>query len=111
MIKYDEKGLITLEYLRHILKYNPDTGLWKWREYRASHVWYGDQAGFLENTGYVRIVIDYERYQAHVLAWFYMTGEWPKNKIDHENTISWDNRWENLREATNSQNGGNRSIN
>ena len=33
-----------------------------------------------------------------------MTGEWPTLKIDHKNNIRDDNRWENLREATQSQN-------
>lgn len=37
-----------------------------------------------------------------------MTGEWPKNQIDHINRIRDDDRWENLREATQSQNSYNR---
>ena len=36
-----------------------------------------------------------------------MTGKWPKNEIDHENTIKWDDRWVNLREASRSKNGCN----
>jgi hypothetical protein len=37
-----------------------------------------------------------------------MTGEWPKDQIDHINRIKDDDRWENLREATQSQNSFNR---
>lgn len=37
-----------------------------------------------------------------------MTGEWPKDQIDHINRIKDDDRWENLREATQSQNSYNR---
>ena len=48
---------------------------------------------------------------SHRLAWFYMTGEWPKNHIDHVNGLEGDNRWCNLREATNSENMLNRKMN
>jgi hypothetical protein len=37
-----------------------------------------------------------------------MTGEWPKNEIDHINGDSLDNRWINLREATHVDNATNR---
>lgn len=37
-----------------------------------------------------------------------MTGDWPKDQIDHINRIKSDDRWENLREATQSQNSYNR---
>jgi len=33
-----------------------------------------------------------------------MTGQWPKEYIDHKNRKRDDNRWCNLREATHSQN-------
>ncbi len=33
-----------------------------------------------------------------------MTGEWPKNKIDHEDLDKSNNRWLNLREATSTEN-------
>lgn len=40
-----------------------------------------------------------------------MTGEWPKGEVDHNNHESLDNRWDNLRDATHSQNQLNRKAN
>ena len=37
-----------------------------------------------------------------------MTGKWPEHQIDHINGIKDDNRFCNLREATNSQNNANK---
>lgn len=37
-----------------------------------------------------------------------MTGKWPTEQIDHKNHNGEDNRWENLREATHTQNMRNR---
>jgi len=39
-----------------------------------------------------------------------MTGAWPLDQIDHENGVHDDNRWSNLREATNTENQHNRGI-
>lgn len=48
---------------------------------------------------------------AHRLAWLYIYGEWPIDQLDHINRNTSDNRIENLREATQSQNNANRSAN
>ena len=39
-----------------------------------------------------------------------MTGEWPKELIDHRDGKTDNNKWENLREANNLQNMQNRKI-
>jgi hypothetical protein len=47
-------------------------------------------------------------YLAHRLAWAFVNGEFPKSDIDHVNGIKTDNRIENLRLATRSENQCNR---
>jgi len=99
--------LLTQEYLKQILSYNPDTGIWVWQKSLALQIKIGQQAGTILKSGYRHIRINYKHYKAYRLAWLYMTGEWPKEQIDHINGIKDDNRWCNLREATTQQNGWN----
>ncbi len=93
-------------YLKSILDYYPDTGIFIWR-YCPRSDFIGKVAGAVHHSGYTYITIIGKRYSAHRLAWFYMTGAWPEHEVDHINCIRNDNRWCNLREATPSQNMGN----
>ena len=70
----------------------------------------GNIVGNKNHDGYVRLKINYKSYQLHRLAWLYVYGEFPKNEIDHINGIRYDNRIENLREATSSENARNKNA-
>jgi hypothetical protein len=99
--------MLTQERLKELLTYDPATGVFRNRIDRG-HVKAGAVAGNTHSTKRYRYIsIDSRRYFAHRLAWLYMTGEWPKDQIDHINCIRDDNSWSNLREATNSQNHAN----
>lgn len=102
--------MLTAERLREVLSYDPDTGLLTWRQTLSRRAVAGKVAGSLDNNGYVVVRIDRRIYKAHRLAWFLTTGAWPKTTIDHVNGAPADNRWENLREATYSQNNANRGL-
>jgi hypothetical protein len=106
-MKTDRKAALPAERLREVLDYNPETGEFVWRMSNGKRAVAGQPAGGISRNGYVRISID-TRHYAHRLAWFYVHGVWPKGQIDHINGIRDDNRIENLREATASQNGQNR---
>lgn len=57
--------------------------------------------------GYVELSVDGDTYRAHPLAWFYVHGKWPSQKLDHRDLNKANNAISNLREATCSQNGAN----
>lgn len=63
----------------------------------------GDIAGRITEKGYVRVYVDGSPYAAHRLIWIMHYGESAK-EIDHINGIKSDNRIENLRSVTRSQN-------
>ncbi len=100
--------MLTLERLREVLKYDPETGAFTWLVARGGHAKAGTSAGCLK-SGYQFIKVDWVIYRSGRLAWFYMTGVWPTALIDHKDRNRLNNKWVNLREATPKQNQENRS--
>jgi hypothetical protein len=105
----DTQKPLTAERLREVVRYEQETGKFYWLKGNNQKN-AGDEAGSRENTGYIRVTIDGHRYVAHRLAWLYMTESWPVDRIDHRNRTRDDNRWENLRQATDSQNKANQKA-
>lgn len=112
---------LTQSYLKLILNYDPDTGIFTWRHRPDSHFtssraakscnsrWAGTIAGYKMGLGYILLGVDGKRFYAHRLAFLYMTGKFPK-EIDHANGIKSDNRWINLAEASHQENMRNRKV-
>jgi hypothetical protein len=103
--------MLTAEFVRSLLEYNPDTGTFVWRA-RGKKFWdnchAGKNAGSICSTGHLRISILDRGYFAHRLAWLIMTGEHPVNEIDHKDGNPANNKWDNIRAATRQQNQQNR---
>jgi len=105
------KPVLTLERLKQVYFYDPETGEFLRLLETNSHMGtakVGEAAGSVSGERYVRIGLDGKVYRAHRLAVFYMTGEWPI-RVDHEDLDGTNNRWKNLRPATVSQNQANTS--
>lgn len=98
--------MLTIERLRELLQYDPATGRWL-RLVDISNQKKGSYAGTVNRDGYWMLAIDGKKYKSSRLAWFYQTGEWPSRTVDHQDTDRANDRWGNLRLATESQNSGN----
>lgn len=104
---------LSAEYLRSIIEYDPESGEFSWKRrpgYPAK--WNTRYSGKIAGTvctyhNRILIRIDGKQYQAHRLAWLYMTGEWPQDDIDHKDCNRLNNKFNNLRSCTHTQNCAN----
>lgn len=97
---------VTQTRLHELVHYDPSTGIFRWKKSRGGKARADSIAGTAHERGYTSITIDCKPYLAHRLAWLYVHGHLPK-EVDHKNRDRSDNRIENLREATRSQNNAN----
>lgn len=97
------KPLPTQKRLKELFQYDPETGIFTSANKRGK--WpAGRKMGTINTSGYISFRVDDEMFLAHRLAWVYMTGLPPSKNIDHINRVKSDNRFCNLREATQSEN-------
>lgn len=107
-----KREILSRERLLSLLQYDANSGVFIWRKSLGCRgATKGKIAGHVcKTTGYNILSVDWVRYQAHRLAWFYMTCVWPTYEIDHINGVRSDNRWENLREADAAQQSWNSGV-
>ena len=108
--------MITPETLQELLAYSPDSGELIWRERdcaffksvadckRWNSRYAGTKAFQTMHYGYMHGHIFKKHYFAHRVAWALHHGEWPAGQIDHINGVRSDNRIENLRVVSHSDN-------
>lgn len=97
---------VPVERLRELLKYDPETGVLRWRVGYGKAV-AGSEAGYLQSARYMTLGIDGEKFRAHRVAWALVYGEWPEHTIDHLDGDRCNNKLANLRcvpQAVNMQN-------
>lgn len=96
------------ESVRDVLNYDPETGSITWKN-KGKKI-NGKEAGYLNEKGYRRIIVNGVRLRAHRIAWYLYYGEEPLEEIDHINGCAYDNRICNLRLANRFQNAWNKKI-
>lgn len=115
----DIKPLPSLEQLNALLSYDEHTGVLTWKIQPATsraNIGFnnkcgGKVAGTINEHGYVVLGIGKcQYYLAHRIIWKMMTGADPADQVDHEDTNRSNNRWSNLREASNGPNIQNSRI-
>lgn len=119
-----KRTTLTAEILRSLVTYDPNTGDFTWKERqlrpgleRIDKGWNtrlaGKKVARRENKhGHSQIGLDEygHNFMAHRLVWLYVHGEWPTMDLDHINGESGDNRVDNLRLVTKSQNMMNQKV-
>lgn len=112
------KEKLTQEYLKECLDYDPESGIFKWKERPVSHFkdgkrfkvqticnnwnsrYFNEEVGSLYKNKYKLIAINNKKYLTHRLAWLYMEGYFPENMIDYIDMNKSNNKWSNLREVS-----------
>jgi hypothetical protein len=90
--------------LSRLLKYDPYVGAGTWLVSPSNRVQKGAFAGHLHHDGYIYIKHKSKQYKAHRLFWFLQTGHDPGIlTIDHIDQNKSNNKFLNLRLATQSQ--------
>jgi hypothetical protein len=111
-------SVINVDVLRKILRYDDASGKLFWLQRQAEQWpsdlgslqrWNGRYAGTqalcaVKSRGYLHGTIFGKTYLAHRVAWALWSGNWPTMHIDHIDGDHQNNRIENLREASRSQN-------
>jgi hypothetical protein len=104
------KNMLTQERVKEALHYDRASGVFTWIACNSRNVTLGDVAGTLTTKGYIHTTIDGKIYQAHRLAYLYIKGYFPEYLVDHIKGITNDNRWVNLRHATQACNLQNQKL-
>lgn len=98
---------VTPEYLRSILRYEPETGRLYWKHesrggFKNSVLIHleGDEAGCTRKDGRRVVRVCGRLFMSYRVAWAIYYGVWPDLEIDHINGDRTDDRLENLRSVS-----------
>lgn len=88
---------ISIERIKEVLSYNPETGSLTWKSKTAAWDRTGEEAAPAPaHNGYRYISLDKGDYLAHRLAYVLMTGEFPKGQLTFKDDNRLNLKWENI---------------
>lgn len=99
--------MITQELVRHLFNY--EGGILTWKNPTSPRFKPGDVAGTVNCDGYSHVMINRKIYKSHRLIYLYHYGNLP-DYLDHIDGNRSNNKVENLRECTTSQNNCNAGL-
>lgn len=76
---------LTIEYVRSILDFDPETGVFLWSASQSNRIKAGSRAGVIATNGRRYISVACEKIMAHRLAWFHHYGTWPNGDVKQKN--------------------------
>ena len=113
----------SIEFLRECFDYDENTGQLRWKHrprhhFHSAQSWAttnkkmaGTHAGTYDASGYMYVHLAGRRLAVHRIVWLIAKGDFDTDMlIDHKNGNKSDNRLENLRIASVSENGMNRTT-
>lgn len=102
--------MVSIERINELFRLDPSTGRIFWKVAANSQAPKGSVAGNLTSYGYRRVQIDGKSYREHNIVYALAHGRHPSAHLDHVNGVRDDNRPDNLREATRSENNCNKGT-
>ena len=117
---------IPVTLLRKLITYDPENGSCLWlprkpwmfengQRHSREHIcnrwnvrYSGKEVGCADKDGYRVANVFGSSFKVHRMIWALVTGAWPVNEIDHDDTVPSNNRWVNLRDASRQQNSANK---
>ena len=101
--------ILTQDELKIQLNYDENTGLFK-RLKSKQGARIGVVSGTSNGSGYLEIRVNCKKYKVHRLVWLYVYGDFPNSEIDHADGDRSNNRIQNLRLCSRSENMRNIGI-
>ena len=105
------KARPTIEELREYLDYAPETGVLTWKKRPGFRVQQGaPTCSGLNSKGYKQVQFRGTKFEAHRVAFALHHGHWPTPCCDHIDGNRLNNRADNLRECSASENQHNKGV-
>lgn len=106
--------MINQEVALALFEYREESGTLHWK-FGGTQFNSGDEVGTnastpMSATQYRSVFLFGKQYKVHRIIWLMKTGVWPDGEIDHIDGDGLNNRFENLRDVTHSQNLMNAAV-